>query len=453
MQEQEKEIFQHYEIKNWNYSPRLYKILGAAAVFNLLALFVMGQTDMLTTRGCDSPMVSRVCQVIDTIYISTVILAEDSEFVSKDYEKTVLEDAEITYIDVSGEAPPLTYPEGYFALANPESQFTAINNPADFSSNPSAIPGIPGFPGVSTITGGTDLMNTPQVTPTPNNNAIIGKIPTEPFSYGVNPTTTTPIKTRKYPKSVTTKSPKYNSPKELPKLDGEEKTAENKTDDKKTDKKQEEIKSDPVADIEINKKPFEDLGDSINAKIANKEIDLSKPFMVILDGTIAADGTLDRKKSKYVKSDGDEKMVLIAKEVIEAVGDSKFLSYLKNSGVDRVNFTLVQDDKQIYIKIISDQKTPEKAGTTASRLNNLLSLAKFADMNGLKKLDENGKTLIENSKVTSEGKNFILNFTIPKQDAQDLINRELKKRAEKKAAEQPNGNAEVNGNSNTNLSK
>ncbi len=451
MQEQEKEIFQQYEIKNWNYSPRLYKIFGAAAVFNLLALFVMGQTDMLTTRGCDSPMVSRVCQVIDTIYIGSVLLGEDSEFVSKDYEKTVLEDAEITYIDVSGEAPPLTYPEGYFALANPESQFAVMENPmSDFPMTGS----YPGFPSNPTISSGIDLMNTPQVTPTPNNSAIQGKIPTEPFSYGDNPTTSvTPLRNRKFPKSVTPRPGKNNaSPNKLPPLPGDT-TAKNKNDDKETDAKQGEIKSEPVGDIEINKKPFEDLGDSINDKIAKKEIDLSKPFLVILDGTIAADGTLDRKKSRYVKSDGDEKMVDVAKEVIQAVGDSKFLNYLKANGVDRVNFTLVQDDKQIYIKIVSDQKNPERAGTTASGLNSMLSIAKLADANGFKKLDENSKTLIENSKVTSEGKNFILNFAIPKQDAQDIITRELKKRAEKRAAEQPNGNAEVNRNINANLGK
>ena len=84
MQQQDKELFQDYEIRNWNYSPRLYKILAGAAVFNLLAVFVMGQTDVLTTRGCDSPMVSRVCQVIDTIYVGSMLVGSDSEFVSKD---------------------------------------------------------------------------------------------------------------------------------------------------------------------------------------------------------------------------------------------------------------------------------------------------------------------------------------------------------------------------------
>ncbi len=147
-------------------------------------------------------------------------------------------------------------------------------------------------------------------------------------------------------------------------------------------------------------------------------------------------------------------MIEVAKQAIEAVGNSGFLGHLKNNGVDKVNFTIVQNDKEISVIILSDQKTPEKAGTIASGFNTLLAGLIFADKNGFKKLDENSKTLVNNSKVTSEGKKFKLNFVLPKQQAQDLINRSLKDRAEKKAKQQqPNSSAELNNNSNTNLSK
>jgi len=181
---------------------------------------------------------------------------------------------------------------------------------------------------------------------------------------------------------------------------------------------------------------------------------LDKPFSVILDGTISADGKLDSKKSKFGKSKGDEQMVEVAKQAIEAVGNSGFLGYLKNIGVDKVNFTIVQNDKEISVIILSDQKIPEKADSIASSFNILLSGLIALDKNGIKKLDENSKTLVNNSKVTSEGKNFKLNFVLPKQQAQDLINRSLKDRAEKKAKQQqPNSSAELNNNSNTDLSK
>lgn len=340
MQEQEKEIFQHYEIKNWNYSPRLYKILSAAALFNLLTLFVMAQTDVLTTRGCDSPMVSRVCQVIDTIYVGSVILGEDSEFVSKDYEKTTLEDAEITYIDVSGAAPPLTYPEGYFALANPESQFSAMpNSTGDFAMTDS----FPGFPSSPPMSSGTDLLNTPQVTPTPNKSAIQGKIPTEPFSYGDSSTATTPIRNRKYPRSVTPRPSKNNSsPKQLPKLEGDTLAEnKNKTKDEPEKTTQPPLSSEAVTDFKPNKKPLEDFADDVLAKRAEKDgkLDLSKSFMVKMVGELDKDGKLDPKKSRYAKlkpeEQGDQEMVDVAKQAIEAINNSGMFYYLKSQSTLR----------------------------------------------------------------------------------------------------------------------
>ncbi|MDQ3180478.1 MAG: hypothetical protein M3Q33_08160, partial [Acidobacteriota bacterium] len=139
---QEKEFLQNYEIKNWNLSPRIYKILGISALANILAFAVIGQTDLLTRKGCESPFVSQICQVLDTVYVGSSLFGTDTEFAVKDYEKTELADSDITYIDVSGETPPLTYPEGYFALANPEQ--VAMNDISmfppssynDYSTNP-----------------------------------------------------------------------------------------------------------------------------------------------------------------------------------------------------------------------------------------------------------------------------------------------------------------------------
>ena len=41
MHEQEKDLFAGYEIKNWNLTTRIYKIVGASAIVNLLFVFVI----------------------------------------------------------------------------------------------------------------------------------------------------------------------------------------------------------------------------------------------------------------------------------------------------------------------------------------------------------------------------------------------------------------------------
>ncbi len=459
MQQQEKQLFGGYEIKNWNLTPRIYKIIAASAALNLFAVFVMAQGSLLTRKGCESPFVSSICRVLDTVVLGSSMLGTDSELVSKDYQKTELEDADITYIDVSNDSPPLKYPEGYFAVANPEQfvataqQDTTIETIPGFGNQPpfGGFPATP--PPVSDSS--SDLLGSKATPPPINNNPIIGELPSSVHSGTPIPAYKAP-RPYKFPKPVKPKRSKLpnESPADLPNLGGDE-TAKNKTDKPKTEKTpeaQKPLESEKVADVEINKKPFEDLGDTLIDKLAKKEIDLTKPFSVVLDGTINADGKFDPKKSRFGKTAGDEEMIKMAKLALESVGNSGILSYLKMNGVEKINFTLVQDDKQIYAIIVSDQKTPEKAQTTVSLLNTALQGLLFADSAGLRKLDENSKTLVGNSKVSSEGKNFVFKFNVPKPVGQDLIKRSLEERAQKKAAQPTNSN-QVGQNANANTSK
>src|SRR5215213_7627042 len=93
------DLFYNYEIRNWNFTPRLYRILAASAVFNILALVIVGTSGLLTARGCNSPFVGRVCQVLDTVYVGALIFGTESEYADSDYTKTNLEDADVTFID------------------------------------------------------------------------------------------------------------------------------------------------------------------------------------------------------------------------------------------------------------------------------------------------------------------------------------------------------------------
>src|SRR5204863_7020444 len=100
--------------------PRIYKIFAIAGAANILALLLVAQTPLLTMKGCDSPLVSSVCQALDTVVVGAQIFGSERDYIDAAYEKTDLGDVDVTFVDVSGEAPPLSYPEGYFNLANPE---------------------------------------------------------------------------------------------------------------------------------------------------------------------------------------------------------------------------------------------------------------------------------------------------------------------------------------------
>lgn len=423
---QEQEIFQHYELKNWEFSPRIYKILGISAITNIFLVVVLAQANFLTAKSCDTPIVSGVCAVLDTLYVGSMFFDADTGYINEDYVKTELEDADITFIDMSGQMP-LEYPDGYFALANPEQQAEVIdvNN---FSINPTT-PGtyIPGITGNTnpTFNNSTDLTTKPQVTPIPNKKPVTGNLPTS-----INPTVTRNRDGRNKANPTTTTNNQSST------------TTENPT-TAQTENPTQKVESKPVKEIgEINKKPFENLGDSLNDKIAKNEIDLNKPFLVTMDGTLTADGKLDKNSSRYVRLEGDEQMIIVAKDAIEAIGDSGFLAYLKNYGVDKANLTLRQDDTQIFILLVSDQKDANKANTTASGFNTMLQGLILLDKNNIKKMDDSSRLLVNNAKVTSDGKNFVLSVAIPKTDAQAMINKTLKNRAEKKAKE-TNSNVET----------
>jgi len=451
MQEQEKGLFEGYEIKNWEFSPRIYKILGAALMVNLLVVLVGGQIN-LTQKGCDTPFVSGICQVLNTVYIGSTLLGTDGEYVSKEYVRNELEDADITYIDVSSDTPPLQYPEGYFALANPN-EFAAMQTP-DYST----IPSMEGFPMNPPILNSADLMGTPQVTPTPNDNAVKGTIPDLPYSFGDSSIYKTPAVKRGKSRIYTPKMPKIKneSPKTLPtddELAGKTKDAKDKDSDdtaeaKQPDKNQPPVQSDAVTAVEINKKPLEDFAETVLAKVSSseKKIDLTKTFTVVMDGVITKDGKFDKdpKKSRFVKSTGDEEMINVAKDAIEAIGNSGLLGFLRNLDVEKINFTLIQDDKQIYAIIASDQKSPERANTLTSGFNGLIKTAFLLDSSGMKKLGDDEKILLNSAKTTTKDKQFILNFAMPKKDAHEMINRNLQKEAKKRAekSNQPNSTAQ-----------
>ena len=464
---QEKEFLRGYEVKNWNFSPRIYKILAASVILNLAAIMVFAQTNLLTQKGCDSPFVSTVCQVIATVYVGNSLFGTDTEYADIDYNRTVIgEDEEVTFIDVSNITPPISYPAGYFAIANPDQyrldeNGMVVPNTYDFENMTPPDSMSPNNP--------SGLMNMPQNLPQRNDNPIKGNLPNELFSVGggnptVNNPTTARNNNRKGGKNLTIPE---KSPDDLPKLDGYE-TADNNANETKVNEKS-ATDSDPVPEVEINKKPFKDLGKTVTAKWninpekTDNKIDL-KPFKVALNAKLSKkiitdeDGTkrevvaFDGKKSRWIElpkeEAGDQEMVNIAKGAVEAVGDSGFLGHLYNLGMTDMKITLIQKDDKIFAVVESEQQTEQRAQSLASGLNGLIGLAKLT----VKGEDE--KFLLNSAQPpTSKGKMLLLNVELSKDVIQQMIVRKLAEEAKKEAEAKKNTKNStaqtVNSNANT----
>jgi hypothetical protein len=118
-------------------------------------------------------------------------------------------------------------------------------------------------------------------------------------------------------------------------------------------------------------------------------------------------------------------MVEVAKQAIEAVGNSGWLGYLHMLGVDKINFTVIQDNENLKVVITSDQPTPQRAETIKNGLNGFIEGALMFDRSNIKKLGDDERLLLQSAKVTFSGKQFVLDFAMPKQKAQEMITRKL----------------------------
>ena len=435
VESQDGDLFHNYEIRNWNYSTALYKILAISAVLNLAVLAFIGQTNLLTLRGCDSPFVGRVCQVLDMAYVGTVLFGTEREYVDMEYEKTNLGDAEITYIDVSGETPPLSYPEGYFQIANPVQHAMRqqmLANPTNAASMP-----IPGFPMTSSFPNSdSDLLKTPPRPPVSNPNAFQDTDATTTFKAGGNGAN-----------AVTRRKPR-NRP-SVPPTDDTKKDPKDDDSVAKTDPQPTPTVSPtgPVEAIKINREVMKDFGKNVAVKLDKNEVDLGKNFKVTAIAALTDDGKLDvsidpktkQKKSRVLTGEGDPAMIEVVTAAIAAIGDSGWLGYLRNEGIKKVTFTFAQNDDELFVDIVSEQISPERAKTMSSQLTSVISAAFLADRMEIKKLGDDEKALLKAATATPDGKKVILNFKFPKAAAQEMIQRNIQKAREAETGKKING--------------
>ncbi len=436
------DLFHEYEIVNWNFSPRLYKILAISAVFNVLLIVGLGTSGILTARGCDSPFVGRVCQVLDTVYVGSLILGTERDYIDAPYDKTDLGDAEVTFVDVTGVTPPLSYPEGYFQLANPEQQFANVTDPM------MASPGFlaPGIPSGNPTIGGSGLINTPPISPPKNRNAIQGKLPT---GSPLDTSTDDPALAE-----VNGKPPRGGKPKPEKAEDANVAQAEEKDESTLDPNKQIETKN-------INRRPFVDLAGAVNSLLLNREVNLEAEFSVAAKGKLNKDGRLDKKTFKFTRAaSSDPKLVNVVKQSIEAFSDSGILQYLEQLSGKDLDLAIAQDKEKISGEVRSDVERETRATSLAAGMRFFLGMeidkklkrvAELQAENNPEKAQDLQNTLdelelLQKTEIVAEGKQLVVKFSSPKGVMHNLINRKLDAQAKEIKKEGGTGPGGLNDN-------
>lgn len=447
---QEGDLFQNYELRSWVPSPRLYKILGVSALTNILALLVFSQTSLLTAKGCDSPLVGSVCQVLDTVYIGSLLLGTKREYADAAYERTELADADITYIELPPEGSKLSYPEGYFQIANPE-MFAAQQDPTN-----GGMPGdIPGFPNIPTMrpNPANSLLNTTPNYAKPKKDVVDGELPTgfDDPKVGENK----PGLNKRRPGSNTPTNLPALKPGEIaPGIPGNANTPVT-VDPNNPTVANNDTKDEAAPDrfgVYINRRPTKDFAAEALQKLEDKQIILDSPFKVTIKGTLglAKDGkTVILKNAKPVldpkETAGDPAMLKFAQEAILAFADAGWFGYLDKLESKNVTISLEQNDTAVIAKLTADQPDENKARSVASALNLLLAGAS----NGA---DGDAAIFLKAAKPGSAGKTFFVDFQLDKPVFTEMIQRKLaEEKAAPKQSTQPNGTAVVKPTSNVGM--
>jgi hypothetical protein len=179
---------------------------------------------------------------------------------------------------------------------------------------------------------------------------------------------------------------------------------------------------------DVNTRPLKDWLARANALRDKGQLDLSSEIEI----TIAASLDTDCKLTNpiVIQKTGDSRLIDVAKDMVSAIGDSGMLSFLRDPSKVKdptklscdampLQVTIKLDQNDIAAKVETQADSPERAVQMAKGYNTLLAVGEFA------KRGQDEELLYRNTKVTSEGKQILVNFSMPRPTASEMLKKQL----------------------------
>jgi hypothetical protein len=178
-----------------------------------------------------------------------------------------------------------------------------------------------------------------------------------------------------------------------------------------------------VSDDDINRKPLKDWLKSANDLKAEGKLDLTKPVEVVIIANFDENGKLAGPPVVSQKS-GDPVLADLAKGLVAAIIDSNLTKFLRDNKDDKLEarqlkITIKLDDQALLGQVQYDASSPERADQISKGYNALLFAGKIA------RQGKDEEVLMKNTKATFDGKQVILNFTMPRTEASEMIKKQL----------------------------
>ena len=197
-------------------------------------------------------------------------------------------------------------------------------------------------------------------------------------------------------------------------------------DDAQKKKAEEEIakieKETGVPRPSINKQPFEDFARDAKKLFDEGKLDLDSGIEVTATGDVREDGTLDPDTTKLDWGKvTNENNRLAARMLLTAISQSKMFSNLE--GMKAVSMSLKLDEQNVSIRIVSDMPSELDAKKKAEGYAGMIFFAK------LSRDGTSDGAIYRSLKFKYEGKQFILNFDMPRDAAGKILGEVLAKQA------------------------
>lgn len=307
-------------------------------------------------------------------------LLANTRYSDREYSKTEVGE-DVQMLTLAGDK--FRYPPGYFAT---EEQLRALAQPTP------AVPQMTFTP--------SRIWQTPMPTPSPEASPSL--------SPEASPSATTDAKVAADSKAGDPKTPE-EAEQELNKIAAENNVLR-------------------PSENDINTRPLKDWLARANALRDKGQLDLSSEIEI----TIAASLNTDCKlvEPNVVQKTGDARLIDVAKDMVAAIGDSGMLSFLRDPrkvadptklscDAMPLQVTIKLDQNDIAAKVETQADSPERAVQMAKGYNTLLAVGEFA------KRGHDEEILYRNTKVTSEGKQILVNFSMPRPTASEMLKKQL----------------------------
>ncbi len=163
----------------------------------------------------------------------------------------------------------------------------------------------------------------------------------------------------------------------------------------------------------INKKPLKDwLAKAKEAK-DKKEFDVSGPIEMVIEADLGPDGKLINPVITTKK--GDPKLEAVVTDFVAALSDSRALGFLNGQDVKHIRLSVNLTETEVTVRVASEVDSPDRASQIAKGYSVLLLGGRIA------KKGQTEEVIYKNTKVSSNGKEVTVDFTMPRKEATEIL--------------------------------